>query len=312
MVLAVYNGIRFRTDPISLLFSLKDVLVSFGNNEEELHESKNEVLDFQLQLKDNSILKKNLADIVNSGIRIPKNQERRIYAFCCGFFATNYIFFHEIAHMLSGHLGYIKSIHGQSYISEFGNEIDLKFENELFQVLEYQADKVASAILYSSMEKGGAFAAMKKLFKNDGNELDYEEAVRILLLSIGLLNRMCASAAGEHSIFNSRHPHPDIRLILNYRRFRSFANAEGTEKSEKCRNATNWALETLDETWEKLRLPKSFKKMVGTHEDDVEKQVKTLEERDEELRKKLKKYRPTNLRKKKGGQAFAFLLLLLC
>jgi hypothetical protein len=174
-----------------------------------------------------------------------KNRYRRTFANVLFYIAIEYIFLHEISHVLLGHLGYSHSkIKGVSNLCmhEGRNEsIDGISKKEL-RAMEIDAD--ANAIyLALNMHRRGISPILNSPRFNSAFNLDIDFLAKCLLISSSLLIHFFPSAGAPLSInrFQS-HPHSEVRINNIYLRLLYHTGIDTRSKGAK---SPQWAAEAM-------------------------------------------------------------------
>jgi len=161
----------------------------------------------------------------------PVCEDRFRFAAACAKAAVDFLFLHEVGHLLCGHVDYYRVIVGQELFQEFHAGPRLKISH----LLEFQADE------FAAVEQLDAIYTMPE-YMAEALGLSVKEPthpLRVWALSIMFLYQLFKGAESRGDFASETHPSPSSRLYVtrarlsrilsaqtqHQRRFRDFAEA---------------------------------------------------------------------------------------
>jgi hypothetical protein len=154
-------------------------------------------------------------------------------------FALDFLFFHELAHHLLGHLGYLASRHALSGLSE----TDAPGSDAVADrhAIELEADGFAAQALISTWLRKDS--AEGTVFDND------DEPIMLGSFAIGVLFLVFAGSPRSLSAHRGApHPHPAVRFRSAFDTILSVAKSHSTQAWTKADRAWTAAMHSLDHT----------------------------------------------------------------
>jgi hypothetical protein len=158
------------------------------------------------------ILRRVSADVHRASTdSVPKDEKRILFADVLVQLALEFLVFHEIGHILGGHL---ETISGKDRSSEISELAQIGGYESLRKVLECDADAFAAYVMSWTLAGKNVAEEILRVFETSIWQ-PYEFAVLTLLTSIGGLFRLLyPSAPAEIDERNTFHPHPAVRACL--------------------------------------------------------------------------------------------------
>jgi hypothetical protein len=207
--------------------------------------------------------------IIQTGrFHLPNDPARQLAAFLISESAVEYLLYHEIGHIVGGHLDMTSACQCQQPRFRTSDEADAR--SAAIQILECDADAFAGHVTsWVSM----AHHIDENLYKNLNSPQWTPQELEMLayITSVGVLFRILDfSAPVEVETYSSDHPHPAVRCFFVVSC--AFARAVVTEKLSQDRaiEILFATIRNIEEVWANLMLPGqrvhdpvSFAELVG-------------------------------------------------
>lgn len=143
-------------------------------------------------------------------INVPNDQVRGTIAHMVGDVASHFILYHEIGHIVGGHLEVVDA----SSIAESGMRWSSTSEALFRQVLECDADAFACHVSSDVLMPGQLATEVQRLMKSETWE-PAECAFIAYLTGVAVLFRLlCPDAPANVGTANGSHPHPAVRDFM--------------------------------------------------------------------------------------------------
>jgi hypothetical protein len=196
-------------DMFSTFMSHKEVLRSVGDSSGE--RSNIAARDRQFRLNYGGI---GVAECLKNHILrvIPSDNVRKAYALTLARLSFDFLFYHEVAHAIAGHLEYLGDIglHPRLFERNNAKSVSSSGDRERTDFLEYDADRIAAEYVLEFLLRGigtvkGEEQRLKALWDIAG----------ALFFSLGVFFFTLAQQGERVSKWNaSTHPHPVVRYVL--------------------------------------------------------------------------------------------------
>jgi hypothetical protein len=187
-------------------------------------------------------------------IWIPQDEARIAYAHTVAELALNFLVYHEMGHIVGGHLELPREPGELAYISEAKRTFAGLTHQVTDQVLECDADAFAcdtSALLLVPRLINDAQKAV-----NPSMWPPQHYALVTYLVSIGILFRSVYPEPPETiNAYEPSHPHPAVRACLTASCAMARLLAKGTVTPVSLDEVMRDSIQNIEETWATLRLP---------------------------------------------------------
>ncbi|MCJ7448609.1 MAG: hypothetical protein MUO72_13045 [Bacteroidales bacterium] len=196
------------TDLFHRMLAHKEILKGIGNpNKESSATSIGDYYDDVADLLINTPLDK-------FSLKFPKDTTRQHYAYHLSGLAMDFIFEHELAHILFGHVDYLSNCLSMNCISEFQSS-EILYQNQFnLQTLEMNADTMGLASCISR-----AINAIKdNSLVNFNYRIFYKDKYQVFSdLAFAVFNTLRVFGDGDYKetrIGKSTHPNPGVRQVI--------------------------------------------------------------------------------------------------
>ncbi len=194
-------------------------------------------------------------DTGQRAVLIPQDKRRASIAIALGELALEFLLFHEVGHVVGGHLELLKAYGSRGFISELGQRSSAPGELIFSHVLECDADAFAchhAHFVYTARDVGGPLREVAGTTAWEAEDF----AMIAYLTAVGVLFRVLYPRApvkiGAHK---SSHPHPVVRscLVASSATARALFNRSITLGTvDKILGVT---VRNIEEVWAALLLP---------------------------------------------------------
>jgi len=190
------------------------------------------------------------------GVNRPEDAARASVASALSEIATAFCAFHEMAHVIGGHVAYRADRCSLAFVPEFfGIRLLPRSELALSQVFEREADLIALnstlALLVSDPSSRSYFAASFGI-ENDGEQYPYH-AISVLVFALTLLFLYLAQVPTGLGL-SSSHPHPIVRITYLRTALRLAATNDLGLEIEDLDSLCDYASEQAFKLWNDLGL----------------------------------------------------------
>jgi hypothetical protein len=186
---------------------------------------------------------------------LPNDETRRLVATVLIELALEFLIYHELGHVLGGHLELMESKTGSSFISEFANAIATPQIAMMQQVMECDADAFACH-LTAGVHLNDTVAESMKEALGKLNWPAADIAMFTYLAATGVLFRSCyPEAPARLDDSNSSHPHPAVRSCLVAASTMARAHSAGRFSLETLTPIVVDTIGNLETVWAQLCLP---------------------------------------------------------
>lgn len=188
----------------------------------------------------------------------PNDQTRMTVALILAELAFEFLIFHEIGHIVGGHLEILRINQNVTTISEFEHAVNNSDNCTLNQVLECDADAFACHVTswIHSQDK------MAKLTRDVVNTSKWSSKVFALLtylMGVGVLFRILYPKAPiKISQCNSSHPHPAVRACLVASSTMARALFDGSVTCVTLNNIMIDSIQNIENVWVAFCLPGQY------------------------------------------------------
>jgi hypothetical protein len=225
------------------LWTLPDVVLPVGDSSKEQGQGKGVPLEFDAK---NRIISEN-----NKFIRFitisPNCPIRKSNAFSFARMSLEFVFFHELRHILAGHIDYLGAKYGAFVIPEFPVENTDLERRLVYQATEYDADGYGAHCLVHEIVKSMPMPILKTGNNNVDND-NFEECKRIIttcFVSIDMFFKFYSVNRPQHaSVYWNMDRHPPVHL----RRLFALLAIKGYLRPLGVQELDDW-LKTLDPVW---------------------------------------------------------------
>ncbi len=214
----------------------------------------------------------------------PNDPDRARFAWLLGYLAIEYMFIHELAHVLSGHTLLAR---GRLCLNAVGGVARTPREAREYQVIEFDADNYAFRVLAPLVIGGDTILIGSQEF--DGYSIEQRlRAWALATMVYFLLNDQAARQLADYSM--RRHPHPHLRFVLCLE-----ATALSLRDNGRSDLVGMWAevhaecARTLSVAWRGMRAPGGFFDTLGNG-DEVRRRFRSLAVMLPALHRKLRRW----------------------
>jgi hypothetical protein len=222
------------------LWTLPDVLLPVGDSSREQGQGKGVPLEFDAK---NRIISEN-NNLIRFSTVSPNCPMRKSNAYSFARMSLEFVFFHELRHILAGHLDYRGYKYGAFVISEFPVENTDLERRLVYQATEFDADGYGAHCLMHEIVK----SMPMPILKTGDNKVDndnFEECKRIVatcFVSIDMFFKFYSVNRPQHaSAYWNMDLHPPVHL----RRLTALGAIRGYFQPLGVQEFDNW-LKTLD------------------------------------------------------------------
>lgn len=210
-IIALYAGIRMiLLDLFMRIMSYSNILINIGSPKEEIITAPS-LRNYYTNAND-LFAYGNLEDYESYKMLIPKNPIRKQFAFFLTDLAIDFIFDHEFAHHINGHVDYVLSEYGMGYFAEYFKP-DTKIDYITFQTLEMDADAMAINL---GIEKC-IIISKHNLNNNPTGQFYLNVSDTISFLIFAVYNAMIVFGEGiinHQNEYQYKHPPPRLRELM--------------------------------------------------------------------------------------------------
>lgn len=202
------------------------------------------------------------SDRVNENGRrllLPRDPTRRQAAICMTLMAMDFVFAHELGHILAGHLDFLGSQGLALRMNEKRSE-SAALSVPLFHALEIEADLDAGSMLASSVLE-------RLLIGNDFAEIfDEKTFLTLWIFTVLVLFHLFDLAGSPVEAYQGKeHPHPEHRLLFALTSLSAMAESTHPKLATLIDNARAVGIEELDRAWSILGLADSARQAERRH-----------------------------------------------
>lgn len=182
----------------------------------------------------------------------PRDKERVLYAHALSFFAKQWLFYHELGHIILGHIDLVREVYGRGVLWELAARRTSQLPVNISHVLEAIADRSATQMSFGhliTIDKESPLTPFALASRDNGLYL-WSIATNVLLR----LFSQDAKTLEEHQ--NLPHPHPVTRMVSNFAwiSVKIDDNLSG-EEAHKCKSAVLQGMLDVDEVWSRFNIP---------------------------------------------------------
>lgn len=186
--------------------------------------------------------------------KCPRDPVRKAAALTMARLAFDFLFYHEIAHIIAGHLEFTDSSSPKAQLRE-RRTLHMADDDPSpmmgADILEYDADRIAAGYVWWLVSLG-----LDLSDTSEGGIRQQFDMFRALTFALGVLFRLFAQdTPGIHEHKAISHPHPDVRHILTAAVFLENAQKTSDETHIVIDGAFRRTTQDILDTWEILELP---------------------------------------------------------
>jgi len=184
----------------------------------------------------------------------PKDETRMMLAQVLAELALEFLIYHEIGHIVGGHLEIPRNGHGLSTIPEFQYAINEPGDSTFQHVLECDADAFACHTTFWVHTREKMAVLMRDLL-NASEWQPKDFALLIYIMAVGVLFRVLyPDAPRTIRAYKSSHPHPAIRACLVASSAMAFGLGDGTYTPMSLNKIVAESVGNIEEVWADLCL----------------------------------------------------------
>ncbi len=183
----------------------------------------------------------------------PADEERMAFAMMLADLALEFIIFHELGHVLGGHLELSSHRLGQSQMSEANSPVEMR-NMVLRQVLEIDADFFAAHVDGIVTFWQGTHESWSETFCWPGVS-SKDAAIMAYAFAIGVLFRVLERDGDFPASMGDSHPHPAVRCNSAVSWSFAWACVEQLADLRNLQEVIVEPLRMIEHLWERLRLP---------------------------------------------------------
>jgi hypothetical protein len=188
-------------------------------------------------------------------VRFPNDQTRMTVAQILADLALEFLVYHEIGHIVGGHLEILQGNQRLASISEFEQAIDNPADYAFRHVLECDADAFACHVT-SGVHTNDKMAALVRDLVNASKWHSKDFALLTYLMAIGILFRVLhPHATANISESKSSHPHPAVRACLVASSTVARAVFAGAITWSRVNDIMKDSVRNIEDVWAGLFLP---------------------------------------------------------
>ncbi len=169
--------------------------------------------------------------------------------------ACVFAIFHEVAHVIAGHAGYLRERQKISLLELYPLSTKLSF-TRLLRVWEYEADKIASVMLLSFLvgEENQAYLTEVFQMPKESAEHRISRLTSIGVAAAYVLFLLLGQRSAAFKLTGS-HPHPLVRMTMVHNAMRLAARDDLGVKAKVLDHYTDQVTTEVYKTWEQLGVP---------------------------------------------------------
>ena len=196
---------------------------------------------------------------------IPIDRDRSTFAYLLADAAFEFLIFHEIGHILGGHLDIWKAKGNGNYFMEFESNRLNSEDTKLRRVFEWDADAFACHVMLGSGLDRRSGEYLQDIMKTGGMN-SYELMFVALIDAVSILFRLLYSDDSFDTITDIRrvYPHPAVRsyLVLNCALTRE--HSKGNLTTIQAAPLLQLSILNLNHIWTQFQLPGQYPQEPGT------------------------------------------------
>ena len=199
-------------DAFSTLLSHPDILPDIGGSSKEKFNGQLPWPGFAIDLGHNS----DLSAVIESKLFsfVPHDPFRKQYASTLARLAFDFLFYHEVSHIIAGHFDLLESqeIRARLYEHRRFHAQHASLSFDYWDALEYDADRIAAEFMLRFLSLG-----VNLRDESERARGQQEDIFRALAFAVGTLFRLIAEDLPELGDYTlESHPHPEVRFLQTF------------------------------------------------------------------------------------------------
>jgi hypothetical protein len=247
--IALYaGGFLVPHDAFSTLLSHPDIFTDIGKASKERFRGEMPWKGVPLDLGYNYDLSGMIKSMLSS--MTPQDGFRKQYALTLARLSFDFLFYHEMAHILAGHLDLLESDGERAFLRE-NSEFHFQENSSAtryWDLLEYDADRISASFILRFLSLGLDLKAETKQERKKQKDI-----FLALARSIGALFKLQSKDLPDMESYRYRsHPHPEVRFLQFFVELGSLAGEISTDLKKIVTSSYTEAQYDLACAWETL------------------------------------------------------------